>query len=89
MAARSAAIEPEMPYYSNYVDRAMHTLFRTIDWTHMHHEQTYDVMAFREIPWAEKKAWTDRAVRYYLTMQTPGVPRSVAPLELTMRRRAS
>ncbi|MBE7200573.1 MAG: hypothetical protein INR70_22600, partial [Parafilimonas terrae] len=39
------AIEPEMPYYSNYVDRAMHTLFRTIDWTHMHHEQTYDVMA--------------------------------------------
>ncbi|WP_375275517.1 hypothetical protein [Methylorubrum thiocyanatum] len=80
------ATEPEMPYYSSYVDRAMHTLFRTIDWTHMHHEQTYDVMAFREIPWAEKKAWTDRAVKYYLAMQTPGVPRSVAPLELTMRR---
>ena len=80
------ATEPEMPYYSSYVDRAMHTLFRTIDWTHMHHEQTYDVMAFREIPWSEKKAWTDRAVKYYLTMQTPGVPRSVAPLELTMRR---
>jgi hypothetical protein len=52
----------------------------------MHHEQTYDVMAFREIPWAEKKVWTDRAVEYYLAMQTPGVPRSVAPLELTMRR---
>ncbi len=80
------ATEPEMPYYSSYVDRAMHTLFRTIDWTHMHHEQTYDVMSFREIPWAEKKVWTDRTVRYYLEMQTPGVPRSVAPLELTMRR---
>jgi hypothetical protein len=80
------ATEPEMPYYSSYVDRAMHTLFRTIDWTHMHHEQTYDVMAFREIPWAEKKAWTDRAVKYYLTMQTEGIPRSPAPLELTMRR---
>jgi len=78
--------EPEMPYYSNYVDRAMHTLFRTIDWTHMHHEQTYDVMASRDIAWAEKKLWTDRTVKYYLSMQTPGVPRSPAPLEITMRR---
>ncbi len=54
------AIEPEMPYYSSYVDRAMHTLFRTIDWTHMHHEQTYDVTAFREIQWSEKKEWSVR-----------------------------
>ena len=78
--------EPVMPYYSSRIDRAMHTLFRTIDWTHMHHEQTYDVMASTDIPWPEKKAWTDRAVRYYLTEQTRGVPRSPAPLDVTMRR---
>ncbi|WP_299822832.1 hypothetical protein [uncultured Jannaschia sp.] len=78
--------EPKMEYYSSYVSRAMHTLFRAIDWTHMHHEQTYDVMAYRGIPWSEKKAWTDRTVRYYLTRQTTGLPRSVAPLDVTMRR---
>lgn len=81
-------IEPEMPYYSNYVDRAMHTLFRTIDWTHMHHEQTYDVMSDRNIAWSDKKLWTDRSVKYYLEMQEPGVPRSIAPLDVTMRRAA-
>ena len=78
--------EPEMEYYSSYIDRAMHTLFRAIDWTHMHHEQTYDVMSDRTIAWPEKKAWTDRSVEYYLTRQTLHVPRSPAPLELTMRR---
>lgn len=80
--------EPEMPYYSSYVDRAMHTLFRAIDWTHMHHEQTYDVMSHAGTPWAEKKAWTDRAVNYYLHEQEPGLPRSPAPLDVTMRRAA-
>ena len=78
--------EPVMTYYSSYVSRAMHTLFRAIDWTHMHHEQTYDVMAYQGIPWSEKKAWTDRSVLYYLREQTAGLPRSVAPLDVTMRR---
>ena len=78
--------EPSMQYYAELSDRTLHTLFRAIDWTHMHHEQTYDIMADRNISWADKKRWTDRAVRYYLTMQTPGVPRSVAPLDVTMRR---
>lgn len=78
--------EPIMPYYSEFTDRTMHTLFRAIDWTHMHHEQTYDIMADRSIAWADKKRWTDRAVRYYLQMQTPGLPRSVAPLDVTIRR---
>ena len=78
--------EPTMEYYSEFTDRAMHTLFRAIDWTHMHHEQTYDIMSAREISWADKKRWTDRAVRYYLTMQTPGLARSIAPLDITMRR---
>ena len=80
------ATEPEMPYYSSFVDRAMHTLFRTIDWTHMHHEQTYDIMSDRDIGWPDKKAWTDRAVAYYLSAQGAGIPRSVAPLDVTMRR---
>ncbi len=78
--------EPSMQYYSELTDRTLHTLFRAIDWTHMHHEQTYDIMSAKDVPWFEKKRWTDRAVRYYLTMQTPGVPRSVAPLDVTMRR---
>ncbi len=81
--------EPVMQYYSEFTDRAMHTIFRAIDWTHMHHEQTYDILSARGIPWADKKRWTDRAVRYYLTMQTPvSVARSCAPLDVTMRRAA-
>lgn len=80
--------EPTMMYYSEYADRTVHTVFRAIDWTHIHHEQTYDIMADRDIVWADKKRWTDRAVRYYLTEQTAGVPRSCAPLDVTMRRAA-
>ncbi len=81
-------IEPEMDYYSSYVDQAMHRLFRAIDWTHMHHEQTYDVLAYRGIAWSDKKTWTDRSVHYYLTAQEPGLARSCAPLDVTMRRAA-
>lgn len=80
--------EPEMDYYSSYVDRAMHGLFRAIDWTHMHHEQTYDIMSDGDLAWAEKKRWTDRAVGYYLSAQAPGIARSPAPLDITMRRAA-
>lgn len=80
--------EPTMQYYSEYADRTLHKVFVAIDWTHMHHEQTYDILSDHDIPWSEKKRWTDRAVRYYLTMQLPGVPRSCAPLEVTMRRAA-
>jgi hypothetical protein len=78
--------EPEMDYYSTYVDQTMRTLFRTIDWTHMHHEQTYDILSDASIPWDRKRQWTDRAVRYYLTAQEAGIPRSPAPLDVTMRR---
>lgn len=81
-------IEPEMDYYSSFVDQSMRTLFRTIDWTHMHHEQTYDILADRDISWNEKKQWTDRAVHYYLHAQEAGIPRSPAPLDVTMRRAA-
>jgi hypothetical protein len=46
--------------------------------------QTYDNLADRDIPWQEKKQWTDRAVKYYLTQVD--IPRSSAPLDVTMRR---
>ncbi|HYG34301.1 MAG TPA: hypothetical protein VEC99_05930 [Clostridia bacterium] len=80
-----ARTEPSMEYYGPYVARGAWKLYRAIDWTHMHHEQTYDVMAERSIPWSEKKEWTDRTVRYYLE-KNRDVARSCAPLDVTMRR---
>jgi hypothetical protein len=79
-----ARTEPTMEYYGPYVARGAWKLYRAIDWTHMHHEQTYDVMAERSIPWSAKKRWTDRTVRYYLDKNP--VARSCAPLDVTMRR---
>lgn len=76
--------EPEMELYGPYTARTMWQLYRAIDWTHMHHEQTYDILADRDIPWDKKKEWTDRAVRYYL--EKLDIPRSPAPLDVTMRR---
>lgn len=78
--------EPTMEYYGPYTARAMFRLFRAIDWTHMHHEQTYDILADKDIAWNKKKEWTDRAVRYYLEKESEGLPRSPAPLDVTMRR---
>ena len=77
-------IEPTMEYYGPYTGRAMWDLYHAINWTHVHHEQTYDILSESEIPWEEKKRWTDRAVRYYLEMVD--VARSPAPLDVTMRR---
>ncbi len=84
---RTAKTEPTMEYYGPYTARLAWTLYRTIDWTHIHHEQTYDIMAYKGISWDKKKEWTDRAVRYYLD-KNPDVARSVAPLDVTMRRAA-
>ena len=81
-----ARTEPTMEYYGPYVARAARKLYRAIDWTHMHHEQTYDIMADPDIPWNQKQEWTDRAVRLYL--QRNSVARSCAPLDVTMRRAA-
>jgi hypothetical protein len=50
----------------------------------MHHEQTYDILSDKDIPWDKKKEWTDRAVAYYL--EKFDIPRSPAPLDVTMRR---
>ena len=79
------AIEPHMDYFGPHVGRMAWNLYRAIDWTHVHHEQTYDVMASRAIPWNKKKEWTDKTVRAYLD-RMPDTARSVAPLDVTMRR---
>jgi hypothetical protein len=81
-----AKTEPTMEYYGPYTARAAWKVYRAIDWTHMHHEQTYDIMADRKIAWDKKKEWTDRAVNYYLHKNS--VARSCAPLDVTMRRAA-
>lgn len=78
--------EPTQEYYAPYTARAMWTLLRTIDWTHMLHEQTYDIMADKGISWNDKKQYLDRSVRYYLDKELQGVPRSPAPLDVTLRR---
>lgn len=83
-----ARTEPTMEYYGPYTARFAFKAYRVIDWTHIHHEQTYDVLAERSIPWGEKKGWTDKTVDYYLR-KNPAVARSCAPLDVTMRRAAT
>lgn len=78
-------IEPHMDLYGPYTSRFAWGLMQAIDWTHMHHEQTYDIMADSGIPWGQKAEWTRRAVDYYLRHASQK-PRSVAPLDITMRR---
>jgi hypothetical protein len=82
-----ARTEPVMEFYGPYVGRMMWRLYRAIDWTHMHHEQTYDILADFSIPWDQKRAWTDRSVEAYLARNP--VARSCAPLDVTMRRAAT
>jgi len=76
--------EPTMEFFGPYAARGYFDLYRAIDWTHMHHEQTYDILSEKSIAWDDKKTWTDRAVRYYL--EKLDIPRSPAPLDVTMRR---
>lgn len=75
--------EPHQEYYAPYTARAVWRVLRAIDWTHMHHEQTYDIMSDPDIAWREKARWTERSVRYYLDND---VAFSCAPLDVTMRR---
>lgn len=84
---RKAYTEPSMELFGPYTARFAYSVYRAIDWTHAHHEQTYDIMSDNDIPWSEKKKYTDRALKYYLE-QNPDVARSIAPLDITMRRAA-
>jgi hypothetical protein len=82
-----ARTEPTMEMFGPSTARFAWAVYRAIDWTHDLHEQTYDIMSDKGIPWSEKKAYTDRSVKYYLE-QNPDVARSIAPLDVTMRRAA-
>ncbi|MEX2671422.1 MAG: hypothetical protein WD294_04855 [Phycisphaeraceae bacterium] len=77
-------MEPHMMQWGPVTGQFAWKLYRAIDWTHMHHEQTYDILSERSIPWEEKKRWTDESVEYYLNLDD--LARSPAPLEVTMRR---
>ena len=61
---RRVKVGPTMAIYGPYTGQMAWKLYRTIDWTHQHHEQTYDIMASRRVPWDKKKVFTNRAVRY-------------------------
>jgi len=84
---KKSRVGPTMELFGPYTARVAWKLFRTIDWTHQHHEQTYDIMASQRVAWDKKKEWTDRAVKLYLA-RNKDVARSVAPLDITMRRAA-
>jgi hypothetical protein len=81
---KKARTEPTMELFGPYTAQFAWRLYRAIDWTHMHHEQTYDILSERSIAWNRKKPWTDRAVRYYV--EKNDVAFSTAPLDVTMRR---
>ncbi|WP_027366854.1 hypothetical protein [Desulfocurvibacter africanus] len=78
--------EPTMELFGPYTAQFAWRLLRSIDWTHMHHEQTYDILSDAGIAWNDKKGWTDRSVAYYL--EKLDLPMSCAPLDVTMRRAA-
>lgn len=77
-------IEPPMEQWGPHTGQFAWDLYRAIDWTHIHHEQTYDILSDPGIPWEGKAEVTDRAVAYYLDKMD--VARSPAPLDVTMRR---
>lgn len=75
---------PKSETYGPLTSQFAFDLFRAIDWTHIHHEQTYDIMADNKIAPEDKQKWNERSVKYYL--ENFDIPRSIAPLEVTMRR---
>lgn len=75
---------PKSETYGPLTSQFAFELFRTIDWTHIHHEQTYDIMSDQKITPENKQKWNERSVKYYL--KNFNIPRSIAPLEVTMRR---
>ncbi|OGV44440.1 MAG: hypothetical protein A2X46_06030 [Lentisphaerae bacterium GWF2_57_35] len=83
---QKARTEPTMELYGPYTAMLAWRVYRAIDWTHIHHEQTYDILSDRGITWDRKGERTAQAVDYYLRMNE--VARSVAPLDITMRRAA-
>lgn len=60
---KKAKTEPTMELFGLYTARFAYSVYRTIDWTHAHHEQTYDIMSDDDVAWNEKKRYTDRRRR--------------------------
>ncbi len=79
-------MEPSMSLFGPHTGQGAWRLYLAIDWTHHHHEQTYDILSDADVPWAKKAAVTRDAVDYYLARSDAA--RSPAPLDLTMRRAA-
>lgn len=80
-------IGPAMEFFGPYAALISYQMYRVMDWTHMHHEQTYDILSSDKIPWDKKIEWTEKAVNYYLDAN-PSVALSIAPVDITMRRAA-
>lgn len=78
-------IGPQMMPFGPHTGQAAWRLYKAIDWTHEHHDQTYDILADASIGWRDKARVTQDALEWYLA-RTQGVPRSPAPLDVTMRR---
>jgi hypothetical protein len=79
-------MEPSMMLFGPHTGQGAWKLYLAIDWTHHHHEQTYDILSDADIPWSKKADVTCDAVDYYLARSDAA--RSPAPLDLTMRRAA-
>lgn len=79
-------IGPTMMSFAPHVGQIAWPVYNAIDWTHGHHDATYDILSDDDVPWLEKERRTREAVEYYLRNQ--GVARSPAPLEITMARAA-
>ena len=78
-------IGPHMMTYGPHTGQFAWDLYQAIDWTHQHHDQTYDIMADDAIAWQDKAAKTRRSVEWYFD-KLEDTARSPAPLDVTMRR---
>lgn len=78
-------IGPKMMEFGPHTGQGIWRLYQAIDWTHEHHDQTYDILADSEKPWPAKAKLTQDAVTWYLE-KLRGNARSPAPLDVTLRR---
>lgn len=83
---RRMRMEPSMSLFGPHTGQGIWRLYLAIDWTHHHHEQTYDILSDTDVPWSKKADLTKDAVDYYLARSDAA--RSPAPLDVTMRRAA-
>lgn len=78
-------IGPKMMPFGPHTGQGIWRLYQAIDWTHEHHDQTYDILADSDIAWSDKANVTRDSVKWYLE-KLRGTARSPAPLDVTLRR---